>query len=237
MINPSAKIKALLALLAVVFSQQLLPAPPPAGKEEKDLAAILEKMTQFGRNFRSLAADIRQRKYIAVIDEFEREEKGKLYYQRTSNGSARLRREIHEPAQQIATIDDGVAVIYEPALQQARRLRLGRHKDKTEFFALGIGQPPGKLQQVFNISLIGREALNGARAALLELVPKGREAGSLFARIILWIDENKGLPLQQKFVEHNGDFILVRFSNIKINVKMPDSLFKLKLSKDIEIIE
>lgn len=237
MIGPSAKRKALLALLALSFSRQLLPAPPPAGKEDQELAAILEKMSRFGRNFRSLAADIRQRKYIAAIDQFEREEKGKLYYQKASDGSARLRREIHEPAQQIATIDNGEAVIYEPAVKQARRVRLGRHRDKTEFFALGIGQPPGKLQEAFQISLIGREALDGVRTALLELVPKGREAGSLFAKIILWIDENKGLPLQQKFIEPNGDFILVRFSNIKVNVKIPDSLFKLKLSKNIEIIE
>lgn len=209
-----------------------------ANKENTpELKRVLDKMNQVGKTFQSLTANISQRKYVAVLKEYETEERGTFYYARAKDGSARLRREITEPTQSIAVIDAGVATVYEPKLKQAHQINLGKHKDKVEFLAIGVGQSPSRLEENFNLNLLGQETVDGKKTHTLELSPKSAKTSAIFSKIVLWIDDAQGIPLQQKFIEPSGDFMMVKFSNVKLNAKIPESVFKVKLPKDIEVIK
>jgi outer membrane lipoprotein-sorting protein len=48
------------------------------------------------------------------------------------------------------------------------------------------------------------------------------------ARILLWIDPAKGVSVQQQVFEPGGDYRLAKYSQIQINQKLPDNVFKLK---------
>ena len=50
------------------------------------------------------------------------------------------------------------------------------------------------------------------------------------ARILLWIDPARGVSVQQQFFEPSGDYRLAKYSDIQINQKLPDNVFKLKTS-------
>lgn len=227
---------AILLLFSVALSAPLA-SPAQDASSDPALKKVLDLMNTFGRNFRSFTAKITQKKYVAVLKEFDREEKGTFYYERAPNGQARIRRDIKEPTQSVAVIDDGIVIAYEPKLKQARRIDLGKNKDKAEFLAIGIGQSPTSLEKTFNIKLLGNEVVEGRKTYMLELRPKSATASALFASIILWIDAERGLPIQQKFMEPNADYNLVTFSDIKVNTKIPPGTFKLKLPSGVQIIQ
>ena len=50
----------------------------------------------------------------------------------------------------------------------------------------------------------------------------------MFSHIILWIDPARGVSLQQQFFQQGGDYRLSKYSDIQLNRKIPDSVFKLK---------
>jgi outer membrane lipoprotein-sorting protein len=44
----------------------------------------------------------------------------------------------------------------------------------------------------------------------------------------MWIDPNLGVAIQQKFFQPEGDYRLTKYSDIRLNQKLPDNTFKLK---------
>ena len=45
---------------------------------------------------------------------------------------------------------------------------------------------------------------------------------------LLWIDPARGVSVQQQLVEPSGDYRLTKYSDIEVNQKIPDTVFKLK---------
>jgi outer membrane lipoprotein-sorting protein len=63
----------------------------------------------------------------------------------------------------------------------------------------------------------------------LLLTPKDEQVLKMFSQIILWIDTSRGISVQQKFIQpKSGDYRLAKYSDIRINQKLPDDTFKIK---------
>jgi outer membrane lipoprotein-sorting protein len=177
-----------------------------------------------------------QKKYTAVLKEFDTEEKGLFAYARTTDGLALIRKEITSPSPTIAIINRDQGLIYYPKIKQAQRLRLGQYKDKAEFLAVGVGQSAGRMKENFAIRLVGHEAVNGIPCTVLELKPKSEKTAAFLSVITLWFDEQRWVPIQSRMQEPNEDYLLTRFSDIKLNTKLPESLFSMKLPSGVEIV-
>jgi outer membrane lipoprotein-sorting protein len=78
------------------------------------------------------------------------------------------------------------------------------------------------------VKYLGTENLDGLETAKLDLVPKSEKVRNNFAHIVLWIDPARGVSVQQQLFEPSGDYRLAKYSDIKINEKIQDSVFKLK---------
>jgi outer membrane lipoprotein-sorting protein len=78
------------------------------------------------------------------------------------------------------------------------------------------------------VKYVGSEKLGNVNTAKLDLVPKSQKIRNTFAHIVLWIDPAQGVSVQQQLFEPSGDYRLAKYSNIQINQKIPDSMFKLK---------
>jgi outer membrane lipoprotein-sorting protein len=63
----------------------------------------------------------------------------------------------------------------------------------------------------------------------LELIPKSEEVRNLTTKIELWIPEGKSNPVQEKLTQPSKNYHLVVFSDVKLNVPLPDSDYSLKL--------
>ncbi len=196
---------------------------------------VLERMAAVGKNFHSFSALFTQKKYTALLKEFDAPESGVFMFMRAKDGSALLRQEIKAPGHRVLTIKGGVATLYQPSLNQATLYNLGKNKDKAEYLALGIGQAPIDLHKTFDIDYQGADTLDGAPCSVLVLKPKDPSTASNLASITLWIKNSNNLSIQQKLEEPNGDYLLVKFSSEKLNPQISESEFVQKLPKGVEI--
>jgi outer membrane lipoprotein-sorting protein len=78
--------------------------------------------------------------------------------------------------------------------------------------------------------------VEGINTAKLELTPKSQKVRNTFQTILLWIDLKQGISVQQKFIDPSGDYRLAKYSNIELNQKIPDSVFKIKTDSKTKTI-
>ena len=226
---------ALLCLAIMVLSgAETAPSAQQAGRPQT-VDQLLERMGAVGKSFRSFEANFTQRQYIAVLKEFDSPESGLFQYARAKDGSALLRQEIKTPGVRILTIKGGIATIYQPKINQASIISLGKNKDKVEYLALGLGQSPGKLRETFDVDFQGAETLDGAACSVLVLKPKSIATAAFFSSFTLWIKNSTNVPIQQKLQEPNGNYLLVTFAGEKLNASIAGSQFEQKLPKGVEI--
>jgi outer membrane lipoprotein-sorting protein len=192
-------------------------------------------MESKGGSVKSMTASLKQKKWTAILEEFDQGESGSFLFLK-SKEEVFLRREISKPQPSSLVIADGQAIFYQPILKQAHHHRLGNSRDKTEFMILGFGSDRESLETAYEISLLGDEQLDGVKTYQIEMLPRSEKAQAYFTRIILWIDSKRWIPVQQKLVEPTDDYLLVRFYNIILNPRLRPRDFKITLPKDTQIV-
>ena len=78
--------------------------------------------------------------------------------------------------------------------------------------------------------------MQGVRAAKLELAPRSDKVKNMFSLITLWVDPARGISLQQRFDEPSGDYRVAQYSNIRLNQKISDDVFKLKTTGSTKVV-
>ena len=204
-------------------------------KRDSELQQTLQLMDAVRKTFRCFTARFSQTKYTAILKEFDTPDKGEFFYSRAKNGSVLLRQEATSPGKKILTVKDDQAIFYQPDIKQAQITNLGKYKNLAEYLAIGIGQSPAKLEESFNISYQGSESVNGAPCSILVLKPKSASVAARFSSITLWVKKSNGLPIQNKFLEPSGDYVLLTFLDEKLNVKIPESKYEQKLPSGVDI--
>jgi len=87
------------------------------------------------------------------------------------------------------------------------------------------------------VKYLGKEDVEEMETAKLDLVPKEMSVRNNIDHIVLWIDSSRGVSVQQQFFFGNsGDYRLAKYSDIKVNEKIPDAAFKLKTTAKTKFI-
>ena len=194
---------------------------------------VLAKIDEASKGFRAIECNLEQSKVTVLVNVTD-VSSGKLYYMRTGKSEPRLRVEIAKPAPQTVLIDKGKFQLFTPKTNQVQEGSLGGHANTVEqFMALGFGQSSEDLKKNYRLSLSGEEMIDGKKTAILDLMPPAPIAG--IKAIQMWVDEQKGISLQLKITETGGDYGIYKYSNIKINPGLPDSIFELRLPKGVKI--
>jgi outer membrane lipoprotein-sorting protein len=201
-------------------------------KEDAELQRVLNGVDSVAKGFRTFVAKFSQKKYTAILREFDNPETGGFYYSRTKDGSVLMRHEVLNPGNRITTVKGETGIIYRPAIKEAQIVKREKMQNYVEYFALGIGQYSSKLQEKFRISYAGSESINKAACSILVLVPKDPKVG--LDSITVWLKESSWAPAQYKFLEPSKDYLLITFSDEKINSKIPSSLFEQNLPAEVE---
>ncbi len=205
-------------------------------KGTTELQRALNKMDEIAKDFRTYSAEFSQKKYTAVLEEFDIPETGKFYYSLAGDGSVLMRHQIMNPGDRILTIKDGEATIFNRKIKQAHLYTLGKRQELAEYLTLGIGQSSAKLREKFDISYGGSDAINGEPCTILVLKPKDPKAKRYLTSISIWLKKSSGTPAQYKFLEPSEDYLLETFSNEKVNENIDNSMFEQKLPKGVEKI-
>ena len=221
----------MLALLLVLAAAPLLCA-------QSGLEPVLNKMDATASTFKSADADFVWDQFEKVIQETTTQ-KGHMYFRRIGNTTemaADITGDTPGDKKNVLYTGDTVRV-YQPNIDQVTQYSTGKDKGTFEsFMVIGFGGRGHDLLKSFDVKFLGNENAGGVSAAKLELIPKTQKARNVFDRILLWIDPARGISVQQQFFEPSGNYRLAKYSNIRLNEKISDEVFKLKTTNRTKVV-
>jgi len=199
-------------------------------------------MDDVAANFHSAQAEFEWDTYARVIDEVDDVQTGSIYY-RKSGSNIEMMASVKKAGNTLATakpepkyvlLSGGKIRMYLPKPDQVTEFDLG--KNLESYVVLGFGGSGQDLQKAFDVTFDGAETLNGTATAKLHLIPKSEKARNTYSEITLWIDLDRGISVQQKFVQPQGDYRLAKYSSIRMGEKINDDVFKLKTTAKTQTI-
>ena len=194
-----------------------------------NLESILNDMDKAAAGFKSAQADFVWDQFSKVVNDHDFQ-KGVISY-RVAVKEVQMAADIREPAKKYVLFTQGKVDVYQPDIEQVTQYSAGKNKSDFEsFLVLGFGGRGHDLQKSFDVTYAGEETVEGIKTAKLTLTPKAQKVKNMFSQILLWIDPARGVSVQQQFIEPSGDYRLAKYSNIRINPKLGDDIFKLKTS-------
>lgn len=188
-----------------------------------DAATILRFLEQAGRSLKSMQAEFVETKVIVLLDE-KQESRGTVLLQ----VPGRLRWNYESPQPSVMTIRDGRFARYIPASKQVFR---GTARGEADLL-VGFGPGAAGLGKKYEVTLVGEETAAGRAAHVLDLKPRADQP-SLFSGIRLWVDKERGVPVQTRLTEPTGDHTTIRFEKVRINEPLPAKAFDLNLPGDV----
>jgi outer membrane lipoprotein-sorting protein len=229
-----------IALIWSLFAHA--PHPKPAVHNPSDsvtLESVLKKMDAAAAAFRTTQAQFEWDRYEKVIDETDDIEYGTIYYRRTGK-DIEMMAEVTKPDKKYVLFSEGKIKMYLPKADQVTVWDLGKSSSDFEsYLVLGFGGSGQDLTKSFDVTLVNPQpqTVGDVATAELQLVPKSVKLRNNIAKILLWIDLERGISVQQQFFEPEGDYRLTKYSAIQVNgKKIPDDVFKLKTTSKTQTI-
>jgi outer membrane lipoprotein-sorting protein len=205
--------------------------------DSSPLDAVLKKMDAVAATFRSTQAEFEWDNYEKVIDEIDEIDTGIIYYRRNGK-EIEMMAEVKKagptldalkPEPKYVLFSGGKIRLYQPKIDQVTEFDLGKNRSEFEgYIVLGFGGSGQDLVKQFDVSYVGPETIDGIATAKLQLIPKSEKARNTYKQIFLWIDLDRGISVQQRLIQPQGDYRLIKYSNIQMGKKIPDDIFKLK---------
>jgi outer membrane lipoprotein-sorting protein len=199
---------------------------------------VLEKMTTTYASLESLEAEIEQVKAYPQLGLTDPPEIGVVYVKRKAGDELSVRLEMVKPEHRIVTIKDGRYTLYQPRIKQAIEGEVGEKSggsSGTSFMSYFLGDL-NAAKNDYSIVVLGEETAGDRRTIHLELTAKPDGKG-YYPQIDLWIDQELWMPVQQEMVEPNRSVTTFQFHGIRLNGKIKDSLFSIKLPSDVERVK
>lgn len=207
-----------------------------AAAQAQNLEAVLGSMDRAAASFHSAQCDFVSDQYQKVVDDHDMQ-KGTMYFRRQGN-DVEMAAEFAPPEQKYVLFTGDLLSVYQPSIDQVTQYNPGKNKaDFESFLVLGFGGSGRDLSKAFDVKYSGAEQVQGVNAAKLELTPKSQRVRNMFSTITLWIDAARGVSVQQRYDEPSGDYKLTKFSNIEINRKIPNDVFKLKTTGHTKVVK
>ncbi len=195
------------------------------GKLPPDVAEIVSRLTDAGKRLKTLSAHLEYTKVTVLVND-KSTESGQLFFHESKNREILIR--FQKPDPKIILFKKDRAEIYLPKINQIQEYELEEHTEMVqEFFLLGFGKETEGLKKDYTLKFLTEEDLEGDTTAVLELTPRKESVAAHISKVQLWISEESWLPVQQKFVEPSGDYLIARYSGVRVNRHIPSSTFEI----------
>ncbi|MGH9513246.1 MAG: LolA family protein [Terriglobales bacterium] len=222
-------------LLATVLAAAVVSAQHHSTADSADeLKQVLQRLDRTAADFHSAEASFEWDQYQKVTDETDKQS-GKVYFRR-SRGATEMAAEVTSPAPPKKVLfADGKVQLFQPKINQLDVYDTSKNNGAVEsFLVLGFGGSSKDILNSYEVSYGGSEKVDGADTDRLELIPKADKVKAMFSHIELWID-SRGISIQQKLLSPEGDYRINRYTNIVLNQRIPDGVFKIKTPSNVQI--
>ncbi len=216
---------AALTLLCTILTLGSL--APAALAQEFTTAQVLAKLDEKAKVFKSLEASISNTQ--VVYDVKGPTQSGKIFI-KVTNSVPRFLWDITQPKEErkIFLIDKGQGTGYFPNTNVYSQRAVDPKGETLQLLLIGFGVPSSTLIKNYNAEMKGREKIGEVQAVVLELASISALAAK-FPKVTLWLDPQTWTPVQTRITEKSGDYVDFRYSNVRLNKNLSDSVFKLKI--------
>jgi len=199
------------------------------------LESVLETMDASATHFQTAQADFVWNQYQKVVDETDTQ-KGTVYYRR-SGQEIEMMADIKEPDRKFVLYKDGKLQVYQHRIEQVMEYSTGaNHSEIESYLVLGFGGSGQDLKKSFDVSFQGEETVDNIRTAKLQLTPRSEKVRNYFTEAFLWIDLSRGVSIQQKFMQGQGDYRLAKYSAVSLHAKIGNDVFRLKTTSKTKFV-
>jgi outer membrane lipoprotein-sorting protein len=193
------------------------------------------RMDKTAPQLKSITAGINRDVHTAIINDDEIDN-GTIRMKRDKSHGTLMLIEFTGNTARTVSLDDSKVTIYNPKIKTAQEFDIGAKKQVVEqFLLLGFGATSAELKQSYTVNWAGSETLDRQPTGHLKLSLKVPDVSHQMSGAELWISAINGLPVQQKILLTNGDYWVVKYSDLKLNPPGSDDSFKLKLPKGVQI--
>jgi outer membrane lipoprotein-sorting protein len=220
-----------IAVISVHLALSSAQQPPTS-----HLQSVLAQMDRTAANFHTTQASFVWTQYTKIVDETD-VQKGAVYFRRSGN-QVEMAADISDPEPpKYVLFTNSKVQVYQSKIDQVTEYNTGKDRAAFEsFLVLGFGGSGQDMLKSFDVTYLATEGVDGIDTAKLDLVPKSAKVRNTFNHIWLWIDPARGVSLRQQLFAPNGDYRLAAYSDIRLNEKIPDSVFKLKTTNKTKLL-
>jgi outer membrane lipoprotein-sorting protein len=197
-----------------------LAQPDPAREK------VLDAMDRAQTNFRSIEAAFVWDQFTSLVNETDTQN-GKVYFRRAEK-EMQMAVDIEAPYPKYLLLTGKKLQLFTPRTDQVTVYDISKHPDFEAFVVLGFGGGGHPMLDSFDVKYAGTEKVDGVDTSKLDLTPKSAKARGVVTHILLWIDLGRGISVRQQLFQPGGDYRLAKYSDIRLNQKVPDTAFKLK---------
>jgi outer membrane lipoprotein-sorting protein len=198
----------------------------PAAAAPVTLETVIKKIQQQQKKTRTLQADFRQEKELALLAKPE-VSTGSFTFSSPSN----VLWTYTAPKRVQMVIAGGMMTTYYPELGKAEVIDVKRFEDRI-FKYMGASGAIDELARYFDFTFTDSKS---KPVFVLDLTPKNAAVSKRVRRIKLWIDKTTFLTNKVEYVEGDGDVTRYEFSNIRINENIPPSRFAIALPSNVKV--
>jgi len=196
----------------------------------QSITELTARLDQSAAAFAGAKADVRRSTYNATIHMTD-VDNGTIIVRRSSPGKVDFRIDFVGDNAYSFIVRGKLADYYHPQINQADVYDIDkRYRELAQgLMALGFGMSGKSLQANYTIANVRHENVAGQSATAMDLTPKSAELTEQIhmQKVELWISDNSSAPLKEKVYLRDGGASTFEYSNIQMNVKIPDSAFDL----------
>jgi outer membrane lipoprotein-sorting protein len=200
-----------------------------------DLREILQRMNDSSKRLKTVSADLAYITVTVLVND-QSEEDGEMFYRKGKTPDILIH--IQKPGVKFVLFHKNRGEVYSPSINQVQEYNLDNYNGLVEqFMLLGFGTDTESLKKAYEIRLLREEELNDDTTAVLELTPKDSKVAAQLSKIDLWVSEESWLPVQQKVYQPNGNYLLAKYTKVKVNRELPSSTFEIPYEKGVERVK
>lgn len=220
-----------LMTIAVTFVFSTFAAP----ETNAQINEILKRMDEHYKALKSLQANVSREKVNSQLANEIDKYAGTISLLPGKGRAFSMRLDWTSPTNEIISVVNGQYVVYTPGINQAYT---GNSESKTLSDKGGnalkvMSMSKEEIKANYDVQYLGEESLGNVPTWHLKLKPK---ASSDFKFVDLWVDGN-GMPIRGKITQLNDDTDQITLTNLKKNISIKGSIFKVDLKKGTNVVK
>lgn len=205
--------------------------PPDPRREglsaQQRFDALLERIAHEQQLLGALRADFVQIKQSSLLAETQTA-KGTLSFRKPD----RVRWEYREPNPMLIVIAGETMLTWFQDLGRAERMEIGRYSEQV-FRFMGATAEIDTLTEYFTVQ--SSFPSDPSQPYRLSLVPRYARIAKKLAKMTIWIDPERFIPVRLEYEEADGDLTEYQLSNLDTAPVLGDELFNLAVPEDVEL--